>query len=69
MCVCVYLLVSVDIINQMVLFLLPLISSQFARFETIDLSQVALAESSCRNLFHSFCVSNIGNDSMGRGVS
>ncbi|XP_032698878.1 diacylglycerol kinase kappa [Lontra canadensis] len=28
----------------------------FARFETIDLSQVALAESSCRNLCHSFCV-------------
>ncbi|XP_072602457.1 diacylglycerol kinase kappa isoform X2 [Vulpes vulpes] len=28
----------------------------FARFETIDLSQVALAESSCRNLRHSFCV-------------
>ncbi|XP_058391857.1 diacylglycerol kinase kappa isoform X1 [Diceros bicornis minor] len=28
----------------------------FARFETIDLSQVALAESSCRNLYHSFCV-------------
>ncbi|XP_044091395.1 diacylglycerol kinase kappa [Neovison vison] len=28
----------------------------FARFETIDLSQVALAESSYRNLCHSFCV-------------
>uniref|UniRef100_A0A8I3PXB2 Diacylglycerol kinase n=1 Tax=Canis lupus familiaris TaxID=9615 RepID=A0A8I3PXB2_CANLF len=28
----------------------------FARFETIDLCQVALAESSCRNLRHSFCV-------------
>ncbi|KAF6389888.1 diacylglycerol kinase kappa [Rhinolophus ferrumequinum] len=28
----------------------------FARFETIDLSQVALAETSCRNLSHSFCV-------------
>ncbi|XP_045394422.1 diacylglycerol kinase kappa isoform X2 [Lemur catta] len=28
----------------------------FARFETIDLSQVALAETSCRNLCHSFCV-------------
>ncbi|XP_077003134.1 diacylglycerol kinase kappa [Tamandua tetradactyla] len=28
----------------------------FARFETIDLSHVALAESSCRNLYHSFCV-------------
>ncbi|KAL6092028.1 hypothetical protein STEG23_026831, partial [Scotinomys teguina] len=28
----------------------------FAHFETIDLSQVALAESSCRNLCHSFCV-------------
>ncbi|XP_004690102.1 PREDICTED: diacylglycerol kinase kappa [Condylura cristata] len=28
----------------------------FARFETVDLSQVALAESSCRNLCHGFCV-------------
>uniref|UniRef100_G1TT33 Diacylglycerol kinase n=1 Tax=Oryctolagus cuniculus TaxID=9986 RepID=G1TT33_RABIT len=28
----------------------------FAHFETIDLSQVTLAESSCRNLCHSFCV-------------
>ncbi|XP_051034472.1 diacylglycerol kinase kappa [Phodopus roborovskii] len=28
----------------------------FAHFETIDLSQVALAESSCRNLCHGFCV-------------
>ncbi|XP_028378811.1 diacylglycerol kinase kappa [Phyllostomus discolor] len=28
----------------------------FAHFETIDLSQVALAETSCRNLCHSFCV-------------
>ncbi|XP_006913468.1 diacylglycerol kinase kappa [Pteropus alecto] len=28
----------------------------FARFETIDLSQVALAETSCRNISHSFCV-------------
>ncbi|XP_060039556.1 diacylglycerol kinase kappa [Erinaceus europaeus] len=28
----------------------------FARFDTIDLSQAALAESSCRNLCHSFCV-------------
>uniref|UniRef100_A0A8C0SJW8 Diacylglycerol kinase n=1 Tax=Canis lupus familiaris TaxID=9615 RepID=A0A8C0SJW8_CANLF len=31
-------------------------SIKFARFETIDLCQVALAESSCRNLRHSFCV-------------
>ncbi|XP_063136527.1 diacylglycerol kinase kappa isoform X2 [Rattus norvegicus] len=28
----------------------------FAHFETIDLSQVVLAESSCRNLCHGFCV-------------
>ncbi|XP_036127198.1 diacylglycerol kinase kappa [Molossus molossus] len=28
----------------------------FAHFEIIDLSQVALAETSCRNLCHSFCV-------------
>ncbi|XP_007989921.3 diacylglycerol kinase kappa [Chlorocebus sabaeus] len=28
----------------------------FAHFETIDLSQAAVAESSCRNLCHSFCV-------------
>ncbi|KAM8753154.1 diacylglycerol kinase kappa [Rhynchonycteris naso] len=28
----------------------------FARFEIIDLSQVALAETSCRNLCHRFCV-------------
>ncbi|KAM4818624.1 diacylglycerol kinase kappa [Thomomys bottae] len=28
----------------------------FVHFETIDLSQVTLAESSCRNLCHSFCV-------------
>ncbi|XP_054422336.1 diacylglycerol kinase kappa [Pteronotus mesoamericanus] len=28
----------------------------FARFETIDLSQVTLAETSCRNFCHSFCV-------------
>ncbi|XP_066213894.1 diacylglycerol kinase kappa [Saccopteryx leptura] len=28
----------------------------FAHFETIDLSQVALAEASCRNLCHRFCV-------------
>ncbi|XP_053436698.1 diacylglycerol kinase kappa [Nycticebus coucang] len=28
----------------------------FALFETIDLSQVAVAETSCRNLCHSFCV-------------
>ncbi|XP_059536069.1 diacylglycerol kinase kappa [Myotis daubentonii] len=28
----------------------------FAHFETVDLSQVVLAETSCRNLCHSFCV-------------
>ncbi|XP_024096174.2 diacylglycerol kinase kappa isoform X1 [Pongo abelii] len=28
----------------------------FAHFETIDLSQATVAESSCRNLCHSFCV-------------
>ncbi|XP_036316341.1 diacylglycerol kinase kappa [Pipistrellus kuhlii] len=28
----------------------------FAHFETVDLSHVALAETSCRNLCHSFCV-------------
>ncbi|XP_006876417.1 PREDICTED: diacylglycerol kinase kappa [Chrysochloris asiatica] len=36
--------------------LLPLNFFQFAHFETIDLSHVALAEGSCRNLCHSFCV-------------
>ncbi|XP_005411412.1 PREDICTED: diacylglycerol kinase kappa [Chinchilla lanigera] len=30
--------------------------SSFAHFETIDLSQVTLAETSCRNLCHSFCL-------------
>uniref|UniRef100_G1NW57 Diacylglycerol kinase n=1 Tax=Myotis lucifugus TaxID=59463 RepID=G1NW57_MYOLU len=31
-------------------------SMMFAHFETVDLSQVVLAETSCRNLCHSFCV-------------
>ncbi|KFO22636.1 Diacylglycerol kinase kappa, partial [Fukomys damarensis] len=30
--------------------------SSFVHFETIDLSQVTLAETSCRNLCHSFCL-------------
>ncbi|ELK37963.1 Diacylglycerol kinase kappa, partial [Myotis davidii] len=34
----------------------PLSSIKFAHFETVDLSQVVLAETSCRNLCHSFCV-------------
>lgn len=49
------------LLTRQFLFSHSLISFQFARFETIDLSQVALAETSCRNISHSFCVSKIEN--------